>query len=145
MEDKKMALFISDAAKKLGVFRSSLYELIRGGKIPSVKVGRRLVIPMEARTQPESESRHVNAHEDVGVMPASDYEKRMLDLMRLLHDDVSRSAFLTVMETLIAGADTRTALAAGNRILTDAGRAPLDYDELTEAIKAKAAKNPAAD
>ena len=66
----------------------------------------------------------------------SDYEKRMLDLMRLLHDKVMRSAFLTVLETLIAGADTYTALAAGNRILTDAGRAPLDYDKLMEAIKA---------
>lgn len=141
MNDEKLTLGVLDAAKKLGVFRSSLYELIRGGKIPFVKAGRRLVIPIKAPTQPESESRHVSGQGDGGAMPASDYEKRILDLMRMLHDDTSRSAFLKVMETLIAGADTRTALAAGNRILTDAGRAPLDYDELMEAMEA--AKTPA--
>ena len=140
MDDKKMALSISDAAKKLGVFRSGLYELLRGGKIPFVKTGKRLMILMEAPTQPESESRHVSEQEDGGAMPVSDYEKRMLDLLRLLHDDTSRSAVLAAMETLLeamlAGADTRTALAVANRILLDAGRVPIDYDELLEALKA---------
>ena len=70
------------------------------------------------------------------LLPMSDYEKRMCGLMRLLHDKIARKAFLTAMETLIAGGDTSTALAAGNRILTDAGRAPLDYDKLMEAIRA---------
>lgn len=48
MDDEKLTLGVMDAAKEMGVSgvsRVSLYGLIRGGKIPSVKVGKRLMIP----------------------------------------------------------------------------------------------------
>lgn len=45
MDNEKLTLGVLDAAKKLGISRVSLYGLIRGGKISSVKVGKRLMIP----------------------------------------------------------------------------------------------------
>ena len=45
MDNEKLTLGVMDAAKAMGVSRVSLYGLIRGGKIPSVKVGKRLMIP----------------------------------------------------------------------------------------------------
>ena len=45
MDDEKLTLGVLDAAKAMGVSRVSLYGLIRGGKIPSVKAGKRLMIP----------------------------------------------------------------------------------------------------
>ena len=45
MDDEKLTPGVLDAAKAMGVSRVSLYELIRGGKIPAVKAGKRLMSP----------------------------------------------------------------------------------------------------
>ena len=53
----------------------------------------------------------------------------MLRLSRQL-DSVEKASFLAFMEAMVDdGADIRSALEIGNRILTDAGRAPLWFCE----------------
>ncbi len=39
---------MNEAARYLGIGRSKLYELVRTKKIPSVRIGRRIVIPIRA-------------------------------------------------------------------------------------------------
>lgn len=43
-----LALSVADAAKMLGLGKSSMYELVRQKKIPHVRVGRRVLIPRRA-------------------------------------------------------------------------------------------------
>ncbi|TCJ34715.1 DNA-binding protein [Parafrankia sp. BMG5.11] len=44
----KMLLTTSEAAAVLGIGRTSLYELIRSGKLDTIKIGRRRLIPATA-------------------------------------------------------------------------------------------------
>ncbi len=48
MEDTKLLLSITEAAGRLGIGRSHLYELVLAGQVESVKLGRRRLIPTEA-------------------------------------------------------------------------------------------------
>jgi excisionase family DNA binding protein len=43
-----MCLSVTETAKQLGISRSRAYELVREGWIPSVKCGRRVLIPYHA-------------------------------------------------------------------------------------------------
>ena len=47
-EMEKMCLSVTEAAEVLGISRSRAYELVREGWIPSVKCGRRILIPCHA-------------------------------------------------------------------------------------------------
>jgi excisionase family DNA binding protein len=38
-------LSVSEAARTLGISKSHLYDLIAGGEIPAIRLGRRIVIP----------------------------------------------------------------------------------------------------
>lgn len=42
---RRETLTVPEAAKILGIGRNSAYEAIRRGDIPSVRIGKRLVIP----------------------------------------------------------------------------------------------------
>ena len=44
---KKRALSISEAAEMLGVSRPTLYKMIKEGKIPALRLRRRIVIPID--------------------------------------------------------------------------------------------------
>ncbi|GIL25711.1 helix-turn-helix domain-containing protein [Actinocatenispora comari] len=44
-------LRVEDAARLLGVGRSTAYDLIAGGLLRSVKIGRRRLVPREAITE----------------------------------------------------------------------------------------------
>ena len=44
----ELALSIVEAAQKLGISRGLCYRLVREGRIPSVRLGRRIVIPLAA-------------------------------------------------------------------------------------------------
>lgn len=46
--DDALLLSVVDAAKALGVSRGSLYELVNGGEIRSLQIGRRRLIPRTA-------------------------------------------------------------------------------------------------
>lgn len=39
-------LSVSEAARTLGISKSHLYDLIAGGEIPAIRLGRRIVIPV---------------------------------------------------------------------------------------------------
>lgn len=43
-----LTLTVEQTAKVLGIGRSTAYELVRAGDIPSLRLGRRLVIPAAA-------------------------------------------------------------------------------------------------
>jgi len=48
---EKLTLTFTEAAERLGIGRSSAYEAVRTGAIPSLRVGRRLLIPRLALHQ----------------------------------------------------------------------------------------------
>lgn len=48
MKSEKQALSVADAAARLGICRSLCYRLVREGTIPSVQLGRRVLIPVTA-------------------------------------------------------------------------------------------------
>jgi excisionase family DNA binding protein len=43
-----LLLSVAEAAKTLGISRGSLYELVNGGEIRSLQIGRRRLVPREA-------------------------------------------------------------------------------------------------
>lgn len=45
---EKLLLTTSEAAERLGIGRTTLYELIRAGKLRTIKIGRRRLIPATA-------------------------------------------------------------------------------------------------
>ena len=46
-EDGRLLISVSEAAKRLGLSRGSLYQLIAAGKCPSVRIGRAVRVPSE--------------------------------------------------------------------------------------------------
>jgi excisionase family DNA binding protein len=46
--DRKLTLKVEEAAALLGISRAHAYEMVRRGKLPSVRLGRRIVIPDRA-------------------------------------------------------------------------------------------------
>lgn len=45
---ERQTLTVDEAARMLGIGRGSAYEAVRRGDIPSIRVGRRLVVPRVA-------------------------------------------------------------------------------------------------
>jgi excisionase family DNA binding protein len=48
LDVEPIALRINDAARKVGLGRTSIYELIKEGKLKTVKVAGRRLVPMSA-------------------------------------------------------------------------------------------------
>jgi excisionase family DNA binding protein len=46
--DRALTLTVEEAAAALGVSRGLAYEAVRLGQIPSIKIGRRLLVPRAA-------------------------------------------------------------------------------------------------
>ena len=44
--DHPLTLTVEQTAKLLGIGRSTAYELVRSGDIPSLRLGRRIVVPL---------------------------------------------------------------------------------------------------
>jgi excisionase family DNA binding protein len=44
----RLTVTVDEAARLLGVSRGSAYEAVRAGTIPSIRVGRRILIPRQA-------------------------------------------------------------------------------------------------
>ena len=44
----KKVLTIMEAAKELGISKGSAYEAARSGEIPTIRIGRRLIVPRVA-------------------------------------------------------------------------------------------------
>lgn len=45
MGDRSLVVSVEEAAVLLGISRGLAYELVRRGEIPSIRLGRRLVVP----------------------------------------------------------------------------------------------------
>ena len=45
---EKKVLTIMEAAEELGISKGSAYEAARAGKIPTIRIGRRLIVPRVA-------------------------------------------------------------------------------------------------
>lgn len=43
----KIGLFYARSGRRIGISKSYMYELARSGKVPVLKLGKRLVIPKE--------------------------------------------------------------------------------------------------
>jgi excisionase family DNA binding protein len=48
MRRERLTMSVDDAAEVLGISRSLAYELVRKGELPSLRLGRRLVVPVRA-------------------------------------------------------------------------------------------------
>ncbi len=48
MEQARMTLTVTEVAKLLGIGRSAAYNAARRGEIPSIRIGRRILIPSAA-------------------------------------------------------------------------------------------------
>ena len=48
MCDEPLVLTVSEASRWLRISRGSCYEAVRTGDIPSVRIGRRILIPRQA-------------------------------------------------------------------------------------------------
>ena len=48
MENQRLTLTVPEVAEIVGVSRAHAYELIRLGRIPSIRLGRRLIVPRKA-------------------------------------------------------------------------------------------------
>ncbi len=46
--DKRLALTVAEAGALLGISRALAYELVARGELPSLRLGRRLVVPKRA-------------------------------------------------------------------------------------------------
>ena len=44
--EKKAVITVTETAALLGIGRTSAYEAIRRGELPSLRIGRRLVVPV---------------------------------------------------------------------------------------------------
>jgi excisionase family DNA binding protein len=47
-EDKRLTLSVPEAAELLGISRNAAYEAAQRGDIPSIRVGKRLLVPRTA-------------------------------------------------------------------------------------------------
>lgn len=47
-EDKKATITVEEAAELLGIGRSNAYQSVRDGSIPSIRLGKRIVVPVAA-------------------------------------------------------------------------------------------------
>ena len=48
MEDKRLTLSVEETARLLGIGRNLCYDRVKTGEIPSLKIGRRLLVPKAA-------------------------------------------------------------------------------------------------
>jgi excisionase family DNA binding protein len=48
MRPQHLTMSVEEASEALGISRSLAYELVRRGEIPSLRLGRRIVVPVRA-------------------------------------------------------------------------------------------------
>jgi excisionase family DNA binding protein len=48
MQTERLTITVEEAAKELGISRALAYEMARIGKLPTLRFGRRLVVPRRA-------------------------------------------------------------------------------------------------
>ena len=62
-QEDKLVYSVTEIAELLGIGRSKAYELVRSGTVPSLRLGRRIVIPKLALSRFLAECAHQNPDE----------------------------------------------------------------------------------
>ena len=62
-QEDKLVYSVTEIGELLGIGRSKAYELVRSGTIPSLRLGRRIVIPKLALSRLLAECAHQNTDE----------------------------------------------------------------------------------
>lgn len=60
MDDPRLTLTVNEAAKMLGISRGLAYQMVKMGKIPSVRFGKRILVPRSALEKLLAESKPLN-------------------------------------------------------------------------------------
>ena len=60
MEEERLTLTVEETAKLLGIGRNLCYDQIKTGEIPSLKIGRRLLVPRAALEKLLAEPKPLN-------------------------------------------------------------------------------------
>jgi excisionase family DNA binding protein len=55
--DERLVVSVPEAARLLGISRTHAYELIARGELPSIRLGRRILVPLRPYSGPELGSR----------------------------------------------------------------------------------------
>jgi excisionase family DNA binding protein len=48
VEAERLTMSVTEAAEVIGISRAHAYEMVRVGRIPSIRLGRRVVVPRKA-------------------------------------------------------------------------------------------------
>ena len=48
VQNKRLTMTIPEAARKLGIGRNQGYEAAKNGEIPTIRIGKRLLVPIAA-------------------------------------------------------------------------------------------------
>lgn len=94
----RIALSLPEVARALGVSRSSIYRRAKDGRVPTVRLGRRLVVPLAALDELLSEAQASGSSdpvlpEPVEVQPSPGRASRPLsDLTRKIRADLGWTA-----------------------------------------------------
>jgi excisionase family DNA binding protein len=48
MDEKRLTVTVEEAARLLGISRGLAYQMVRVGKLPAIRFGKRLVVPRHA-------------------------------------------------------------------------------------------------
>lgn len=59
-DSERLVLTVAEARQKLGLSKGSIYEAVRSGQIPSIRFGRRILIPVAALHRLLEEPKPVN-------------------------------------------------------------------------------------
>lgn len=62
--EQKLVMTVKETASALGLGINTAYELVRTGEIPSCRLGRRIVVPLEALKR--TLNQHEGDDQDVG-------------------------------------------------------------------------------
>jgi excisionase family DNA binding protein len=54
----RITLTVEEAGLRLGISRTLAYELVRRGEIPSIRLGRRVLVPIQALNQMMASAGH---------------------------------------------------------------------------------------
>ena len=46
MDEQKVVLTVTEAGKRLGLSRPSAYQAVKCGEIPSLRIGKRILVPV---------------------------------------------------------------------------------------------------
>jgi len=76
-EVERLTLSVYEAARVLGISRTTAYECVRTGELPAVRLGRRLVIPKSAISDLLS-GRPSTAHAVGGAIAPGDHPQARL-------------------------------------------------------------------